>query len=237
MYYAFIRLNDTLKQKLHFELNSFIFIWFVYWNFNNWIYFKSEIENKTLFYFISSIICLYLCLFINGYYIIYFSSHNYNLTKYIYNPQLMNNLYLFLLNKECYTVFFDYLSIHYNNDIFYLQLYVQILNYKLMFYKNKELENNQINEANNIYNTYFANDTYQEKILVEVYSSIRRKANEITNPKDDFFDEGLRMCYLIIKQRYIEFKKTKSFRELYNSFNLMSYIHCKMLNCGLIKEN
>lgn len=237
MYYAFIRLNDTLKQKLHFELNSFIFIWFVYWNFNNWIYFNTEIENKTLFYFISSIICLYLCLFINGYYIIYFSSHNYNLTKYIYNPQLMNNLYLFLLNKECYSVFFDYLSIHYNNDIFYLQLYVQILNYKLMFYKNKELENNQINEANNIYNTYFANDTYQEKILVEVYSSIRRKANEITNPKDDFFDEGLRMCYLIIKQRYIEFKKTKSFRELYNSFNLMSYIHCKMLNCGLIKEN
>ena len=237
MYYAFIKLNDTLKQKLHFELNSFIFIWFVYWNFNNWIYFNTEIENKTLLYFISSIICLYLCLFINGYYIIYFSYHNNYLTEYMYNPELMNNVYLFLLNKECYKFFLHYLSKYYNNDVFYLQLYIQILNYKLMFYNKKKLEQNQIDEANNIYNTYFANDTYQEKILAEVYTSIRKKANEIINPKDNFFDEGLKMCYLIIKQRYIEFKKTKCFREIYNSYNLMSYIHCKMINYGLIKKD
>ena len=237
IYYAFIELNDTLKQKLNFELNSFIFIWFVYWNFINWIYFNIEIENKKLLYFIASIICLYLCLLINGYYIIYFSYHNTHLNEFFYNPQLMNNLYLFLLNEECYKYFSEYLSIYYNNDIFYLQLYIQILNYKLMFYRKKQLEQNQIDEANNIYNKFFANDTYQDKILIKVYSSIRRKANEIMNPKDDLFDEALRMCYFIIKQRYIEFKKTRSFQTLYNYYNLISYIYCKMINCGLIKKD
>ena len=68
------------------------------------------------------------------------------------------------------------------------------------------------------------------------YSSIREKSNTIDNPKEDFFDEGLKMCYCILQQRYIEFKKTLSFKELYNYFNLVSYIHCKMKNSGLINK-
>ena len=232
MTYSLLKSIDRVHQKIQFELYSFTIIWFFFWNFNDWIYFKT-FKNKNLISFIVSIIVFYLCLFINGFFIIFLTYSNNTNTAFTYNPQMMNNLYLFLINEECYIAFSNYLEKKFQNDLFYLKLYIQIIKYKLMFFT-KNGNNNII--AKEIYNTYFSNDTYKEKILVEVYSSIREKSNTIDNPKEDFFDEGLKMCYCILQQRYIEFKKTLSFKELYNYFNLVSYIHCKMKNSGLINK-
>jgi hypothetical protein len=78
----------------------------------------------------------------------------------------MNDLYSFLTNEECYNVYSNFLYENYNKDLFYLNVYTHILNYKLLFFS--EESNDIINdESNEIFNKYF------EKNNLKQYSQMK----------------------------------------------------------------
>ena len=237
MTYAFAMMIDRVKQKVKFELYGFLFIWFIYWNFINWIYLTDKIKNeqKQIISLFISLIALYICLFLNGFFPVILSFCYRTSIAYKFNPKLMNDLYLFLTDEECYNLFSDFLNEHFPEELIYLKIYTHILNYKLLFHL-KEPRDNINDEFNDIYHKYFENDNFIRKLSNEVVSNIRLKYESDNIPKNETFDDALQMCFIFLGKRFIDFKKTNEFQDLYDSLNLLSYIQCKMSNTGLIKN-
>ena len=149
----------------------------------------------------------------------------------------MNNLYLFLLNEETYHVFLKYIKTFNKKEISYLVIYTEIMKYKYDFDLEEDNET-LINEAQNIFNTYFSNETYKDKFSDNVLSTIRERGNnlnEVENKKD-MFDEVLIVCYEELLRIFEEFKKTTHFQILGDKIHFNDYIHCKMSNIGMINR-
>jgi hypothetical protein len=237
MTYAFAMMIDRVKQKVKFELYGFLFIWFIYWNFINWIYLTDKIkkEEKQIISLFVSLIALYICLFLNGFFPVILSFCYRTSIAYKFNPKLMNDLYLFLTDEECYNLFSDFLNKHFPEELIYLKIYTHILNYKLLFFS--EESNDIINdELNEIFNKYFEKNNLETKFPNEVINEIRRKFDNLDNYKNEIFDSAFKLCFINLGKRFLEFKNTKEFQNLYEYLNLLSYIQCKMSNTGLINK-
>ena len=228
--------NDGVKQKIKFEIISFLIFWFIYWNLINWIYFsKDDKENKKFYSFIISLVILYICLFLNGLFPIILSFSYTKSIPYLFHPNLMNDLYLFLTNEECYNAYSDFLYKKYKEDLFYLNIYSHILKYKLLFFSNES--NDMINdELNEIYHKYFEKNDLETKFSKDIISDIRRNYENVFAQKNEIFDSAFIMCFKQLGIRFSEFKNTKEFQNLYEYLNLLSYIQCKMSNIGLINK-
>ena len=232
--YTYLMMIDTVKENIKFELIFFLITWFIYWNLINWIYF-SNYNNKNAYSLIISLVALYFCLFINGFFPIILSFCYSKSIPYLFNPNLMNDLYSFLTNEECYNVYSNFLYENYNKDLFYLNVYTHILNYKLLFFS--EESNDIINdELNEIFNKYFEKNNLETKFPNEVINEIRRKFDNLDNYKNEIFDSAFKLCFINLGKRFLEFKNTKEFQNLYEYLNLLSYIQCKMSNTGLINK-
>ena len=232
--YTYLMMIDTVKENIKFELIFFLITWFIYWNLINWIYF-SNYNNKNAYSLIISLVALYFCLFINGFFPIILSFCYSKSIPYLFNPNLMNDLYSFLTNEECYNVYSNFLYENYNKDLFYLNVYTHILNYKLLFFS--EESNDIINdESNEIFNKYFEKNNLETKFPNEVINEIRRKFDNLDNYKNEIFDSAFKLCFINLGKRFLEFKNTKEFQNLYEYLNLLSYIQCKMSNTGLINK-
>ena len=232
--YTYLMMIDTVKENIKFELIFFLITWFIYWNLINWIYF-SNYNNKNAYSFIISLVALYFCLFINGFFPIILSFCYSKSIPYLFNPNLMNDLYSFLTNEECYNVYSNFLYENYNKDLLYLNVYTHILNYKLLFFS--EESNDIINdESNEIFNKYFEKNNLETKFPNEVINEIRRKFDNLDNYKNEIFDSAFKLCFINLGKRFLEFKNTKEFQNLYEYLNLLSYIQCKMSNTGLINK-
>ncbi len=234
--YTYLMMIDSVKQKIKFELISFLIIWFIYWNLINWIYFSDYDKEKKKFYsFIISIIVFYICLFLNGFFPIILSFCYSKSIPYLFHPNLMDDLYLFLTNEECYNAYSDFLDKNYKEDLFYLNIYTHILNYKLLFYS-KESSDMINDESNEIFNKYFEKNDLETKLSKEVISDIRRNYENVYIQKNEIFDSAFIICFKKLGIRFSEFKNTKEFQHLYEYYNLLSYIQCKMSNTGLINK-
>ena len=231
--YAYKICVNQLKQKLRFEIISFFIIWFIYTNIV--FIFDPDVKDNIIIY-ISLGVC-YLFLALNAVLPILISfSYKYS-TSYHFTPKLMNNLYLFLSNESCYKEFSNYLNKLHGNGSYYLKLYTKIMNYKLGFKLN--VDNNQgFQEARELRDEYFNNANMDGKLSNEVYEKVTKECEGIINNHftAEMFDEALLYCFNELGKLFNEFRKTDSFKELYEEFYLTSYIQCKMCNVGLINK-
>jgi hypothetical protein len=228
---------NKLKQKLRFEIISFFIIWFIYTNIVSLLDKPGDnIENDELIIIISLGVC-YLFLMINAVLPILISfSYKYS-TCYHFTPKLMNNLYLFLSNENCYKQFSNYLNGLNENASYHLKLYTQIMNYKLGFKLN--IDNNQgFLEACAIRDEHFNNVNPDGKLSKEVFDNVKKECEGLANNHftDDMFDDALQYSFNELGRYFNDFRKTDSFKELYEEFYLTSYIQCKMCNVGLINK-
>ena len=242
--YFFRILTKTIKEKLINELLYFFILWYVYGlicTLINYLTKKKgyDQDDPNLVIIVISLCVHYISLFINGYFPIFLSYHYKTSISYHFSPKLMNNLYLFLTNEECYDAFSNYLLKTGNNkDIFYLQLYTHIMKYKLSFALNISKDIG-LNDANDIFNTYFAkNSRYESQIEGNVILKVRNDCQSLENNTftPEMFDEALQYAFNELNKRYVVFHNTMEFKELYAKIKLESYIQCKMCNTGLINK-
>ena len=227
---------NKLKQKLRFEIISFFIIWFIYSNIVSLLDDPENTENDKFIIYISLGVC-YLFLFLNAILPILISfSYKYS-TCYHFTPKLMNNLYLFLSNENCYKQFSNYLNGLNGNGSYHLKLYTQIMNYKLGF--KLKIDNNQgFLEASNIRDEYFNSANGDGKLSKEVYDNVKKECEGLNNNHftENMFDDALQYSFNELGRYFNDFRKTDSFKELYEEFYLTSYIQCKMCNVGLINK-
>lgn len=241
--YFFRILTKSIKEKLKNELLYFFILWYVYSLIStliDYLYKKEDMKgNRDLILIIITLIFHYISLFINGYFPIFLSYLYKTSISYHFSPKLMNNLYLFLTNEECYDAFSNYLLKTNNNKaLFYLQLYTHIMKYKLSFALNVSKDIG-LNDANDIFNTYFAkNSRYENQIEGNVLLKVRNECQLLDNNTftPELFDEALQYAFNELNRRYVVFHNTIEFKELYAKIKLESYIQCKMCNTGLINK-
>ena len=227
---------NKLKQKLRFEVISFFIIWFIYSNIVSLLDDPDNKNNDALITYISLGVC-YLFLFLNAVLPILISfSYKYS-TCYHFTPKLMNNLYLFLSNENCYKQFSNYLNGLNANASYHLKLYTQIMNYKLGF--KLKIDNNQgFLEACAIRDEHFNNVNADGKLSKEAFDNVKKECEGLANNHftEDMFDDALQYSFNELGRYFNDFRKTDSFKELYEEFYLTSYIQCKMCNVGLINK-
>lgn len=237
--YGYFMRQNEVKQKIQFELLTFFICWFLFGNLYtlfDYLYVLNKTENQGV-QFGLGLAFLYLCLFLNGYFPVILSFCYHTSISYHFSPQLMNNLYLFLSNEDCYGAFSDYLkSTKIQNDVFYLRLYTHIMKFKLEFIS---VEDEQIivDEAREIMNTYFNNQDYGDQEFAEVASKIKSNINlNVQKVESEIFDEALKYSYMYLGKKFVQFKKTQDYQNLTDKLTLQSYIQCKMCNTGLINK-
>lgn len=240
--YGYFMRQNEVKQKIQFELLAFFICWFLFGNlytFYDYFYFlRFELKYNKEIQFGLGLMFLYLCLFLNGYFPVILSFCYHTSISYHFSPQLMNNLYLFLSNEDCYGAFSDYLkSTKIQNDVFYLRLYTHIMKFKLEFISD---ENNQtiVDEAREIMGTYFNNQDYGDQEFVEVVNQIKSNNINLNSQRieSEIFDEALKYSYMYLGKKFVQFKKTQDYQNLTDKLTLQSYIQCKMCNTGLINK-
>ncbi len=237
-------LSKSIKEYIKTELLSFFIIWYIHgFLCSLFDYIKKNNDwgpdTPNLILLIITLVFQYICLFLNGYLPLLLSYFNKTGINYYFSPKLMNNLYLFLTNEECYDAFSEYLlKTNNNRGLFYLKLYTHIMKYKLSFTLNIN-RNDGLNEAIRISNTYFGNNTlYENQIDQVVLKKVRSDCQVLENNTftPELFDEGLQFAFNKLKGIFSMYRQTLEYRELYNKIKLESYIQCKMCNTGLINK-
>ena len=197
----------------------------------------NDLNNNSIDFAIISLIFLYLCLILNALVPILMSFYSKLINSYYFTPKLTNNFYLFLTNEECYKSFNEYLISKNKIGSFYLKIYTHIMKFKLDLTLNlNKLQG--LNEANNIFNTYFNTEKYSEQIDNEILVKVRDKCEilKLNNFNKDIFDDGLQYAYNELNKIFFEYRSTVEFKELLEELNLYSFIQCKMCNTGLINK-
>ena len=238
--YAFLMFIKNIKQKIIFELLVFIIIWFIYFNvvklyihkYPDINYQNDKNQMKIIIWF--SIIILYINLIISGIVPIILSYCYHTSISFFFGESLLNNLYLFLSNEECYKTFYNYLSKKNPINIYYLKFYANVMLYKIEFL-NREDEDVISNQFHFIYYEYFDNNN-QNKFNDFIVNSIKTNYENNIQINENCYDDALLFAYKTLESDFSKFKKSNTFVELGEFINLQSYIHCKMCNIGLIKN-
>ena len=245
IFYLLKIINQYLKEKIKLEIIFSSVIWYIYSLilslFN--LYLKGDSldkkSNLNLILGIFSILVYYSLLFFNGIFPIVLSYHYRTSVSYHFNPKLMGNLYLFLINEECYNTFYNYLKKNNNiKGLFYLKLYTHIMKYKLNFAVNIDDKTEALNDLNEIYMTYFENDNYcQSYIDVKIVVKIRKEYQELQNRiLPEIFDQAMQVAFTELGKIFEIFHNKIEYSDLYYRLKDYSYIHCKMCNTGLINQ-
>jgi hypothetical protein len=229
----------NLQYLLKVELYAFLIIWFIYDNFSFLYAYIAGNDVDNSFLTIVTMLILYICLILNGFIPIISSFGPKALIFYNFPGKLINNLYLFLSNENCYIAFNNYLMNQSREDgQLYLKLYTYIMRYRFNFILNNE-DDKIFNEANAIYNIFFNDDKNSKFISTEILLRIREEYktfNQITKDRKIIFDEALQFTFIKLNEIFKDFKCSNEFQELNDKINIASYVNCKMYNTGLINK-
>ncbi len=249
--YCYLMIVNPVKQKIIIETVLFTVLFFIYTNAIAAIdYFKYEFKLVTVsgspmyqinekyqeISFTVTFIFLLCCLILNGYFPVVLSYCYRTSIAYHFNPQLMNNLYLFLSNEECYGTFSEYIKED-EEACFFLRVYTHIMKFKLEFL-NEELIANCVEEAKDIMNAYFNGPSlnYFDTATIEKINLIKNDVIREDNTNCEMFDNALKFSFEKLSNRFLDFKNTVSYDILKKSISTQSYIQCKMSNTGLINK-
>ena len=146
--------------------------------------------------------------------------------SYEFNPKLSSNLYLFLLDEVYYYSFSDFLK-HKQCDMFYLNLYTQIMIFK---YRHT-LEPDYfkiLDEAKALYDTFFSSRSNNINYLNEnLLAKIRRDCTKLLNQNDcnyEMFDDGLVSADEYLEKRFAKYRKSEEYFILMELLNVSSYV-------------
>ena len=245
LFYVFQILSKYLKEQLKLEIVLSFILWYIYGAVLTFLslYFKDYSLDKqhylNIFLNVFSLIIHYSFLFINGVFPIVLSYHYRTSISYHFNPKLMGNLYLFLTNEECYNTFYDYLKKA--NDIkglFYLRLYTHIMKYKLNFSLNSVDKVEALKDLNEIYNSYFSEENYNDIFIDKpIVIKIRKEYQSLNNRiLPEIFDEALQFVFIELGKIFDAFHNKIEYSDLYYKIKENSFIHCKFCNTGLINQ-
>lgn len=228
--------NKNFKYYLSLELYLNFLISLIFANYSTVIYLnKSKNDNSD--FIIINLISLYIYLILNGFFPTIMSFCSRVNISYNFTPKLINNLYLFLTNEDCYKAFNDYLTEKGNNGSFYLKLYTHIMKFKLDMALNISKEQG-LSEANEIFNIYFNSETCSQQIDQVILLNVRDKCQmlKLNTFNKEIFDDALQYAFNELNKRFTDYKNSDEFKELFNEINLYSFIQCKMSNTGLINK-
>ena len=221
--------------KIKFEIITFALLWFVYSICISLyeLYFINKFKQETLVIF--SLIYLFICLLLNGFFPIILSFYSGNEIGYNFNSDLTNDLYLFLSNENCYGAFYNYVRENVYNQL-YLKIFTQIMSVKLLEINQANMDNiiklsNSVLKTLNDNNNNF-NDEKLHSIINDIRNTIGNEINKL-NYQTNLFDMLLRIVFDKLNIVFREFKKQKEFKELINEINYNSYIKGKIINKGL----
>ena len=245
IFYIFRTLSQYLKEKLKLEILISFIIWYIYafiCTILN-ITLKPDLIDKdsniNIILVLFSLLVHYALLFFNGIFPLILSYHYRTSISYHFSPKLMGNLYLFLINEECYNTFYDYLK-KYNDTrgLFYLKLYTYIMKYKLNFAMNVDDKVEARNDLDEIYNLYFADENlysnYIDKtIIIKIREDYKGLEDRII---PEIFDRALKVAFAELGKIFEIFHNKDEYSNLYYKIKKYSYIHCKMCNTGLINQ-
>ncbi|MCQ2821589.1 MAG: hypothetical protein MJ252_30390 [archaeon] len=243
--YTYFLIINEAKQKILFEAIGFTICIFLFMNGQTALDVFTDIKDSSQelsesYKRNSLIVCLiifYLCLGLNGYFPVTLSYCYKTSIAYHFNPQLMNNLYLFLSNEECYGTFSEYIKDD-EETSFYLRVYTHIMKFKLEFLNGEDPENCS-EEAKEILETYFKGNKFSGKFDTATQEKINSLSNEDINrenTKAEMFDLALKYSFEQLSNKFLDFKNTVQFEILRKNLAMQSYIQCKMSNTGLINK-
>ena len=178
----------------------------------------------------------YFCLLIDYFFLIVSSYIPYNLSlkdkikiNYSFNPKLSKNLYLFLTDEICFFSLKNYLK-EKNAQIFYLNLYTNIMKYKYKY----TLESNFYNvlkDAKELYEKYFSENVENSFIDENILENIRNDCKSLIDKEDctfEMFDGVLKFIYENLQDSFNEYLKSENYKYLIINLNLIDYVKYKM---------
>jgi len=231
--YIFRIFIHNLKYVLFLESYLLLIIMFLFSNLSTFIFLKQNNDNDIFLYI--SLIINYVYLIINGFLPIFMSFCAEVNIIYSFTPKLINNLYLFLANEECYISFNNYLIKKNDNSPFLLKLYTYIMKYKLDIILNIS-KREKLEEANDLYNNYIIANA--EQIDQVVLQKVKDKCQilKLNSCNRDIFNDGLQYAYNELNLIFSQYKNSEDFSKIYTKITNNSFIQCKLLNAGLINK-
>jgi hypothetical protein len=238
---------SLLSVKIHISPNVNILKEVIFLAITNYLYFvsigfsvldpiKEKISEKIILYFpfLYNLLVLFVTLglpFLWGRY-------NDTVINYDLPGELTSSLYLFLTKEKCFDLFHNYLFYKGKNSrkaIFYLDMLINIFKYRMLIFTNQP--NESITEMENIERMYLRrNNTlkYFDDNLVKDMTDACRDTR--INPKINTFDPITNVIYEYLEGEFKNFTKTEEFEALRNDLREETYVRCRLVNYGLIRN-
>ena len=234
--------------KIHLNPNVNILKEIIYLAITNYLYFssiglsvinpiKEVIDDNIILYFpyLYNLLVLFVTLglpFLWGRY-------NDTVINYDLPGELTSSLYLFLTKEKCFDLFHDYLyykGTNRNKAVFFLDMLINIFKYRMLIFTKQPTEK-ILEEMDNIERIYLrGSDTiqyFEDNIIKEMKDACTDTRN---NPKINTFDPITNVIYEYLEGEFRNFTKTDEFEALRNDLREETYIRCKLVNYGLIRN-
>ena len=235
MYYAYKIFTFDVQEKLKFEILATEICLFVY-SFILGLDNSDYIRLKKVFFVVISLIIFYICLILNGIFPVVLTYIKGLDVSYVFNPQLMNDLFLFLSNEQCYGAFYEYLGNNERNK-FYLKVYTNIMSFRMEF-MNEEEDNDKVELANNIKRELQSQINTVEEDLHSIIAEINETYKEIneSNCTAEMFDNVLKNVFIRLTDLFNGFKKETVYQRVGEALRIDAHIYSKMCNSGLVNK-
>lgn len=235
IYYAYKIFTFDMQEKLKFEVLATEICLFVY-------SFILGLDNSGIIilwknrFVILSLVIFYICLILNGIFPVVLTYIKGLEVSYVFNPQLMNDLFLFLSNEQCYGAFYEYIGNNERNK-FYLKIYTHIMSFRMEFL-DEDGENDKVELANNIKRELQSQINNVEEDLHSIITEVNENYKEINenNCTVEMFDNVLKNVFIRLTDLFNGFKKETSYQRVGEALRIDAHMYSKMCNSGLVNK-
>lgn len=235
IYYAYKIFTFDMQEKLKFEVLATEICLFVY-------SFILGLDNSGIIvlkkdpFVIISLVIFYICLILNGIFPVVLTYIKGLEVSYVFNPQLMNDLFLFLSNEQCYGVFYEYIGNNERNK-FYLKIYTHIMSFRMEFL-DEDGENDKVELANNIKRELQSQINNVEEDLHSIITEVNENYKEINenNCTIEMFDNVLKNVFIRLTDLFNGFKKETTYQSVGEALRIDAHMYSKMCNSGLVNK-
>ena len=112
------------------------------------------------------------------------------------------------------------------------------MKYKLNFSLNNVDKVEALKDLNEIYNSYFSEENYNDIFIDKpIVIKIRKEYQSLNNRiLPEIFDEALQFVFIELGKIFDAFHNKIEYSDLYYKIKENSFIHCKFCNTGLINQ-